>query len=186
MRSYPRLSLLFLSFILAYVLFHMGAFNWMETAFLGYGYLSMFLGGLLFSFGFTTPFGVAVFAQMAPHLHPITAAFVGGVGAFLADLLIFDIIRFSAFHREIQRLRTSRFLRWIASLFHRETISDRLRRAILWSFAGIIIASPLPDEFGVSLISGISRMKNREFAALCFLLNATGILLIVLAARSVS
>ncbi|MDO8658949.1 MAG: hypothetical protein Q7K55_09495, partial [Candidatus Levybacteria bacterium] len=42
----------------------------------------------------------------------------------------------------------------------------------------IIIASPLPDEIGVSLIS-ISKMKTYRFLLLSFILNSIGIFSIV-------
>lgn len=184
MHTYPRLTLLLASFVSAYVLYHVGAFDWLGRTLNGYGYVSIFLGGLLFSFGFTTPFGIAIFVEMAPHVDPLLAALIAGCGAFLADLFIFDLIRTSALHDEIHHLRTSRFFLWLHSLFHHERISERLRRYLLWSFAGIIIASPLPDEFGVSLLSGISRMKSREFAAICYAMNTLGILLILLASRA--
>ena len=42
----------------------------------------------------------------------------------------------------------------------------------------IIIASPFPDEIGVSLM-GISKMKTYQFILISFLLNAIGIFLVV-------
>ena len=182
--KYPHLTLLFASFVAAYTLYHIGAFDWLGRELNGYGYVSIFLGGLLFSFGFTTPFGIAIFVEMAPHVDPFLAAIVAGCGAFLADLLIFDIIRTSTFHDEIHRLRSSRFILWLHSLIHHESVSEKFRRYLLWSFAGIVIASPLPDEFGVSLLSGMSRMKSRDFAVICYCFNTVGILLILLASRA--
>ena len=60
-----------------------------------------------------------------------------------------------------------------------------MRGILLWSFAGIVIASPLPDEFGVTLVSSVSTMRPRQFAVLCFLLNTAGIFVIFLIAQSV-
>lgn len=184
MNTYPRLCLLGASFILAYVLFHVGALDWMHD--LGrYGYLSVFLGGLLFSFGFTTPFGIAIFVEMADIVHPVPAAILGGLGALLSDFLIFDIIRFSVFHDEIDRLRASRFAARIRAVIHHDNMPERLRRALLFSFAGFIIASPLPDELGVSLVSSLSRLSPREFGLVAFACNTIGILLMLLGARLV-
>ena len=185
MHSYPRLCLLCISFAAAYVLYHVGAFDWMNYI-NGYGYLSIFIGGVLFSFGFTTPFALAIFAEMATHTHPFIAAPIAGMGALLSDILIFDLIRYSIFHSEIERLRSSRLVMRIHALIHHENISERMRRMILWSFAGIIIASPLPDEFGVSLVSSITHIQPRQFALLCFCLNTAGVLLILLGARALT
>jgi hypothetical protein len=186
MKFYPKLTLLFASFVLAYVLFHVGAFDWMGRAFNGHGYVSVFLGGILFSFGFTAAFGVAIFTEMAPLVHPLLAALVGGFGAFLSDLLIFQLIRFSFFHDELHRLKSTRLFLRLSEQFRIRSDSTRLRRLLLWSFAGLIIASPLPDEFGVTLVSGISAMKPRDFALLCFFLNSVGIFCVLLLARAMS
>ncbi|MBI4100613.1 hypothetical protein HY439_02625 [Candidatus Microgenomates bacterium] len=42
----------------------------------------------------------------------------------------------------------------------------------------LIIASPLPDELGVSLM-GISKMKTYQFLIISFILNTIGIFLVV-------
>jgi len=48
----------------------------------------------------------------------------------------------------------------------------------------VIIASPFPDELGVTLL-GLSRVRNIHFLVVTYLLNTIGIFLIVLLARSV-
>lgn len=182
MNKYPRLCLLLLSFVFAYSLYHGGALDWLDRLH-GYGYLSIFIGGLLFSFGFTTPFAIAIFVELSPYINPFIAAPVAGLGAVVSDFLIFDLIRFSLFHEEILRLRSSRLVLWLHSLIHHDSLSERMRNVLLWSFAGMIIASPLPDELGVSLVSGISKVRPREFAVLCFGFNTVGALLILLGSR---
>lgn len=182
MNKYPRLCLLALCFLAAYVLYHVGMFDWLGHRLNGHGYASVFLGGLLFSFGFTSPFGIAIFVEMAPEVNPFLAAPLAGLGAVISDLLIFDILRFSAFNREIRRLRSSHLLLWIHEKLHHEGISERIRRWMLWSFAGIIIASPLPDEFGVSIVSGISKIPPRQFALICFTFNTVGVFLMLVMA----
>ncbi len=184
MKSYPKLITLLLSFVFAYILFAMGIFHTLVTTLNGYGLVSAFLGGLLFSFGFTSAFGVGILIEVALDVSPWTAAFVGGIGALLSDLLIFELVRFSIFHQELHRLQESRFMRWIHRCLHHPSVSETVRKTLLWSFAGIVIASPLPDEFGVTLVSSVSTIRPRQFASLCFLLNTVGILLILLIARS--
>lgn len=182
MHKYPRLCLLLLSFVVAYSLYHTGSLDWLDQL-NGYGYISVFIAGLLFSFGFTTPFAIAILIELSPFVHPLVACLIAGTGALLSDFFIFDLIRFSVFHDEIIRLRSSYLMRKLHSLLHHERITERMQRMLLWSFAGIIIASPLPDELGVTLVSGISQMRPRQFAAVCFSFNAIGILLILLGSR---
>lgn len=183
MYKYPKLFLLTGSFVFAYVLYQQGFFAWIEHAVNGYGYPSLFVGGLLFSFGFTTPFAIGIFVEVASSVNPFIAAPIAGAGAMLSDRFIFDIIRFECFQDEIHHLRSSRFVRWIAHLIHCETVSERLRRYLLFSFAGIVIASPLPDEFGVSLMSAVTEIDRRSFSIIAYALNTVGILIILLLAR---
>lgn len=185
MKTYPRLCLLLSSFVLAYALYHLGAFDWLH-ALKGHGYISIFIGGLLFSFGFTTPIAIAIFIEMSPYINPFIAAPIAGIGALLSDFFIFDLIRVSLFQEEIARLRSSRLILRLYAMLHHETISERMRRFFLWSFAGLIIASPLPDEFGVTLVSSMSQMQPRLFATVCFCFNTTGILIIFLGAKAIA
>ncbi len=177
--TYPKLLLLACSFAAAYLLYHFGYFDLLEERLNGHGYVSAFLGGLLFSFGFTSPFGIGIFVEIAPHVHPMTAAVIAGTGALMMDLLIFELLRFSAFHDEIHRLRETQWFMMLHRALHHESISERIRLYILWAFAGIVIASPLPDELGVSVVSGITNINTKAFSALCFFCNTVGILIIL-------
>ncbi len=183
LRQYPRLFLLACSFIAAYLLLHFGYFDIIEHKLNGHGYISVFLAGLLFSFGFTSPFGIAFFIEVAPHVHPLLAAPIGGFAAFLMDLCIFELMRFSTFHDELHRLRTTALFERLHTLLHHENISERVRLYLLWSMAGLVIASPLRDEIGVTLVSGITNVDTRKFGLLCFAMNTLGILVILLIAH---
>ena len=50
---------------------------------------------------FDITIGGAIFVEIAGYVHPIPAALLGGIGALISDFIIFDIIRFSVFHDEI-------------------------------------------------------------------------------------
>lgn len=180
--QYPKLLLLLCSFILAYTLYHFGTFNWVEHVFDGYGYASMFIGGILFSYGFTAAFGIAIFIEMAHEVHPLLAAPLAGIGALVSDMFIFSIVRYTTLHDEIHRIQFSKPIMWIRSLLHHKKVSERIRTYVLWAFAGIIIGSPLPDELGVALLSSVTELKQKQFIVLCFTLNTLGVLLVLLTA----
>jgi hypothetical protein len=186
LQQYPKLAAMAATFVAAYLLTHYGWLEWVPELFQGHGYLSMFVAGILFSFGFTSAFGLALFIEMSHQVHPLLGAVCGGIGAMLADMLIFEVLRYSIFHDEIHRLRYTRFVTRIHALLHHQRFSDVARRYLLWSFAGIVIASPLPDELGAALVSSTTDIKGRQFALLCLLLNGTGILFILLGARALS
>lgn len=181
--QYPKLLLLLCSFVLAYVLYMQGLFDLLPELLNGHGYISMFLGGLLFSFGFTTPFAIVIFIEMADLVDPFAGATIAGFGAMCSDLLIFRFIRFS-FMDEIHQLKKTNAVLRLRRLFHHDSIPDQIRRYIAWSVAGIIIASPFPDELGVSLLSSVDEVKDRPFALFCFLMDAAGIFLVLIATKS--
>ncbi|UPA22203.1 hypothetical protein K8942_04050 [Candidatus Peribacteria bacterium] len=183
--QYPKLLLLVCSFVLAFLLFEMGIFDALPVLLRGQGYLTMFFGGLLFSFGFTTPFAIAIFIEMADTVDPFLGAIVAGIGAMLSDLIIFQFIRFS-FLDELHRLGHTRFISWLWTHAHKESIPEQIRHYIKWSIAGIIIASPLPDELGVTLLSSSADVKGKPFAAFCFLLDAIGVMIVLLTTQSLS
>ncbi|MBM3231262.1 hypothetical protein FJZ28_02950 [Candidatus Peregrinibacteria bacterium] len=183
-KKYPKLLLLLFCTLLAYILFRGGAFEWLaHIDGIAGSYFAIFLGGILFTFGFTAPFGIGVFIEVAPHVHPFYGALLGAVGCMLGDLVIFEVMKFEFFHEEITRLRTTRVFLWGHRLLHHESISDHVRQYLLWSFAGIIIASPLPDEFGVALVTSITEIKACKFAVLSLIFNSIGIFLILEATR---
>lgn len=183
--QYPKLLLLLCSFVLAFLLFQMGVFDVLPILLQGQGYISMFLGGLLFSFGFTTPFAIAIFIEMADTVDPLLGAIIAGVGAMLSDLVIFHFIRFS-FLDELHRLSKTSIISWFHRHTHKESIPEQIRHYIKWSIAGLIIASPLPDELGVTLLSSSADVKGKPFAAFCFTLDAIGILVVLLTTQSLS
>ncbi|MBP9774163.1 MAG: hypothetical protein KBD00_06110 [Candidatus Peribacteraceae bacterium] len=178
--EYPKLLCLLLCCVFSYVLFHVGAFDSITSGLHAYGYLSVFLAGLLFSFGFTTPFAIGMFIAMAPDVHPLIAAPIGGIGALASDMTIFKFVRFSL-HDEFDRIRHVKFVRKL--LAQHKRLPGRVQEYFLWSVAGIIIASPLPDELATTLLGGLTDIDSRKFAILCFALNTIGILLMLVGAQ---
>jgi len=182
--KYPKLLCLAVSCVAAYAVFQAGWFEFLPQWLHGRGYISIFVAGLLFSLGFTAPFAVAIFIAMADTVNPFYAAPIAGAGAFIMDMTIFNLARFSL-RDELLRLRGTRVLSWLHDLIFRDTLSEKIRLYLLWSIAGIVIASPLPDEVGVTLISGADNIDSRKFGAICWVLNTVGICLILFAARSI-
>lgn len=181
LKKYPKLITLFVCIGAAYALYVSDGLRWLDRIPVSAEYFAIFVGGLLFSFGFTSPFGIGVFLEVGHKVDPILGGILGGVGSLLSDLVIFEVMRFELFHDELRLLRSSRLATWIHGVLHHERFPSKLKEYILWSFAGIIIASPLPDEFGVALISSITDVRARSFAILCFTFNTAGIILLLLA-----
>lgn len=175
--QYPKLFGLIVCIIAAYLLFRTAFFKEFAEMFNSRGYVSIFLAGILFAYGFTAPFAVGFFVSLAPQVNIFIAAPLAGAGALMADLTIFQFIR-TSFQSEFDKLKFTQLSQKIRTLFNNH-FSDKLKKYILWSIAGFLIASPLPDEFSVSLISGFTNLDKKLFSIISYLLNTAGILAIL-------
>ncbi|TSC60825.1 MAG: Uncharacterized protein Greene041662_57 [Candidatus Peregrinibacteria bacterium Greene0416_62] len=181
--KFPKLLVFFASIVFAYVLYKTGAFFWMEAHLDGASYPSMLLAGFLFSFGFTSPLAAAYFFEVAHVVNPFIAAILAAIGATLSDISIFQFTKLS-FHDEILRLKETTILRRLHAIFHREYFSHEFRNALRWILACVVIASPLPDEIGMTFIVGFTHLKGWKLSTLCFVLNAIGIFVIMMLGRA--
>lgn len=86
------------------LLFEAEYFLNLQSYLISLGYLGNLLNGLFFKFGFTSSISTVVFLILGKQQNNIfLAAFLGGVGALISDLLIFKFIRIS-FADEIRSL----------------------------------------------------------------------------------
>ena len=136
------------------------------------GYLGVFIVGIFFVSTFTVAPASIVLFYLSKEIHPLEIALIAGLGAALGDYLIFRFLKDRVFE-ELKPI----FLKF--GDFHFFNIFSTPYFAWLAPVVGaIIIASPFPDELGISLL-GISDMKNWKFLILSFVLNSVGIFLIV-------
>ncbi|OGS55715.1 MAG: hypothetical protein A3K60_00985 [Euryarchaeota archaeon RBG_19FT_COMBO_56_21] len=182
MVKYPKIGMLALVVIFAYLTFRLGDVQSFFHSLGQLGYVSAFLGGMLFAFGFGAPFGVAILATIADDVNILVAGLVGGLGALLSDYILFKFIRVT-FNDEILRFKSSRAFSFVDGALIRK-LPPRLSFYIILGVAGFVIASPLPDEIGVAMLAGIATVRDRTFAVMSFALNTLGIL-VVLAAGAV-
>ena len=175
--KYKNLTFLFISLIFAFFLGRHEPFHQFLLNLGGYGYIGGFIGGMLFVSTFGVATGIVILLVLAEKLNIFALGIIAGSGGVLGDFLLFRFVRDRLIdevgpiydsmdhnHHLVKILHTKHF-RWLFPVF-----------------GAIIIASPLPDEVGVSLL-GISKMKNKNFLILSFFLNATGIILVLLASR---
>lgn len=174
---YPKLLLLLVMVVISYGLFSNDAVQAWVRAINPDGYAMALVAGVLFTFGFTTPIAIGVFAVLNPG-NIFLAAFIGALGAVMGDLLIFHLIRFS-FMDEFTRLSKTPLFKKI----NKEitfTRHKKLKNYLLFACAGLIISSPLPDELGVTMLAGLTHIKPHVFAIISFCFNFLGILAIFL------
>jgi len=173
--NYPKLAVLIVLIVFAYSLFRIPQVN-SFTSSLSASYISIFLAGMLFSFGFTTPFAVGFFLTLNPS-NIWLVGIIGGFGALLSDLLIFNIIKFSLAD-EFNNLKKEYFIEEPEKLL-KHTLGKTLMHYFLLALAGFVIASPLPDELGISLLAGLSNLKQYWLAIISLIFNTLGIIIML-------
>jgi hypothetical protein len=140
--------------------------------------VTAFVGGIFYAFGFTAPIGAGMFLSFSQQSNVLLLAIIGGLGALTADFLILKLIRIS-FQDEFDALKKTPAMEYVSRRFSRY-FPERLKQYVLIGMAGVFIASPLPDEIGVSLLAGLTHVKERTFIIVSFLLNTAGILVFLL------
>ena len=169
--KYPKIICLILAIVFAYVLFKNPAVSGFVSHLGSLSYLGVFVAGLLFAFGFTAPFAAGFFIT----LHPANiwlAGIAGGTGALIADMIIFKFIRVS-FKGEVSKLKKTYVMKKTGELIER-SIGVRLKLYLMYALAGIMIASPLPDEAGVIMLAGLTKIKLGTMMKISFVLNTAG------------
>lgn len=172
------LGLLGLSIVVAIIFSQSSVLEKLLVSAQEYKILGSFIAGLFFTSVFTTAPAIVALGEISQVFSLFTVAFFGAIGAVVGDMLIFYFVK-------------ERFSEHLTELFAHQSFSKRVRvlfkrrsfRWITFLVGGLVIASPLPDEIGISIL-GFSKMKPSRFILLSFVCNLVGIVLIGLAARA--
>lgn len=174
--KHPKLILLTFFIILAYYLFTKPfMLDWISKL-NGLSYLGIFIAGGMITFGFTAPFSIGFLLKSEPEFI-LLAAIIGGIGAMIIDLFIFKVMRFS-FMDEIKDLEKNKVVKKIENIV-KNNKHILIKHYLLYVFAGIMIATPLPDELGVSLLAGLTTIKPLKLAITTFIIHASSIFLLL-------
>jgi len=179
--KYPKLLLLLLTFGLGYLLFSGDSYTPFHDFIISMGYAGTFIAGILFAYGFTAAPAVAIFLILAEYQNIFLAGFIGGMGALVGDLIIFNFVRHSLID-EITKLSKEKIVSTMRIHYNNHInnhLPGKIKKYLVAIVAGFIIASPLPDEIGVSLLAGSRKISMEVFAILSYTLNTAGIFLIL-------
>jgi len=171
------LVLVVFSVLIAIILAKTGALQDLITSTQEVRFIGSFIAGIFFVSVFTAAPATVVLGEIAQSNSVITVAILGGLGALIGDLIIFRFVKDRVsehFNYLIKISRSERFF----SIF-----KLKLFRWVIPFVGALIIASPLPDEIGVTML-GLSKMKNSYFILLSFALNSAGVLIIGLIAKA--
>jgi len=170
--KYKNLTILFISLVFAFILTRLDIFNSFLLHLGSWGYVGAFFAGMLFVLSFTAAIGAIILFILAEYLSPLEIGLIAGLGAMVGDFTMFRFVkddlvneleplyeRFGGNH--LNHMLHTKYFHWTLPLI-----------------GALIIASPLPDEIGVSLM-GIYKMKTYKFILVSFLLNAIGIFIVI-------
>lgn len=177
--KYPKFFFLFLSFLVAYALVRYQDISSIHSFVSNMGYLGTFLSGMFLSYGFTAATGAAILLITAKSQNIFLASIIGGIGGLCADLIIFNVLRYS-FADELKKFSREKIVKEMG-----KRTPKKIKKYVLLAFAGLIIASPLPDEIGVSLLAASRTISQRVFALVSFVLSTAGIFVILLIGRMI-
>src|SRR3989344_8716951 len=170
---HKNLTLLLLSILFALFLSRHEAFHTFLLHLGNFGYVGVFIAGILFVSTFTVATGAIIILVLAETLSPIEIGIIAGLGAVVGDFTIFRLIK-DSLTQELESIYDH-----IDGDHHfKKVLHSKYFSWTLPVIGAVIIASPFPDEIGVSLM-GISKMKTYQFLLISFVLNAIGIFLVV-------
>lgn len=171
--KYKNLTLTFLGVIIAIISSRIEIFHQFLLHLGNLGYLGAFVAGILFVSTFTVATGAVILLVLAETLSPIEIGIIAGLGAVFGDFTIFRFVKDNLTNELEGIYNHVDNKHHLIKILHSKYFSWTLP-----VLGAIIIASPFPDELGVSLM-GISKMKTYQFLVVSFLLNAIGIFLVI-------
>jgi len=140
--------------------------------------LGSFIAGIFFTSIFTVAPATITLGQVAAANSLFLTAVFGAAGALIGDLIIFKFVRDSISEHLKDTIKNKTLSKSMSELY-----KFRIFRWSTFFLSGLILASPLPDELGISLL-GFLKIKTKWFVYISFVFNFIGILLVGLVAKS--
>jgi uncharacterized membrane protein YdjX (TVP38/TMEM64 family) len=172
--QYPKFLLLAMTFIIAYFILQGKNFQPFYNALLSLNYFGTFIAGIGFAYSFAAAPSTAILLILAKKQNILISGLIAGFGALCSDLLIFRFIR-DSFADEIKKISQTK-------IFHKinKKIPKQFRNYFITSIAAIIIASPLPDEIGITLLASTTNISTKQFSLISYGLNTAGIFVVLI------
>jgi hypothetical protein len=171
------LALVVVSVVVAILIVRTGTVHTLTASLYDLNFFGSFLAGMLFTSVFTTAPAIAILGELSQTNSIAGVVLFGALGAMVGDYLIFRFVR-DRISRDFAYLtRGSKALRVPALL------KSGVFRFVTPLIGALIIASPFPDELGLTML-GFSKIKPRTFFLISFTFNALGILGIAWVANS--
>lgn len=175
-KKYKNLAFFVLSLLVAYFLSSYEPFHIFLLGLGKFGYLSAFIAGMLYVSMFTVATGAVMLLVLAEQYSLVELAVIAACGSVITDFLIFKYVKNSVTEEVVglhKVLGGSHFSHVLHSKYFSWTLPV---------IGALIIASPLPDEVGISLM-GLTKLDTKKFLVIAFIMDALGVALIVSASK---
>lgn len=172
-----RLLILLLSIALAVFFLESSYIRHLLEYAKGWEYIGSFISGIFFTSTFTALPATTVLFILGKRHNPFLISLTAALGAMVSDNLLLKFIK-SEFEKNLYSFVIPSQTRALRKLLH--------TRAVYWMvaiLAILVIASPLPDELGISMLSVI-HFRVRHFLVISFIVNFVGIFIITSIART--
>ena len=137
-----------------------------------YAIIASFITGIFFTSAFTLAPASIALVNISEHSTIHSVALWGALGAMCGDLILFFFIR-DRFYADIVNMIKPSKVKHILHSFHFGFL-----KWLSPVIGALIIASPVPDEFGIVLL-GMSKVRVSLLMPITFIMNALGIYLLI-------
>jgi len=173
--KYPKIAGFIIAAVAAYIIFSNDYVKAVIGGLNSFGYLGAFIAGMFYTLGFTSPFATGFFIDLNVS-NIFLAGILGGMGALISDMLIFSFIR-GYFMDEFKMLGKEKPAIFIERMSSK--IFGKMHNYLLYALAALLIASPLPDEAGITILAGMTKIKQWIMAIISIIFNTAGILILL-------
>lgn len=177
--EYKHTSVLITALVVFILLLDTSIMTTVFDTFSRLGYLGVFIAGILFVSIFTAVPAVALLLSFT-ELNPLAVAGIAALGSMIGDYLILKLFEDKVAY-ELKPVALKFGIPQAITYLQGRRSTIGLVRIL----GAIIIASPLPDEIGIGLL-GIGKLNRLSFLAICYALNAAGILALMLGAKTLT
>ena len=175
---YPKLFLLILSIFFGFlVYFDQNDFHFHELI-VSSGYVGVFLMGFFLAHGFTMGPAIAGLLIISTTAPLLPAATIATIGAIIGNGVFYNLLRIS-YHNELSELSRLPFFVKLQEWADNNT-PQFVRSYVFPVFAGIISATPLPDEFSVILVKASKKISVTMFTIITAIVSIFGVTIILL------
>lgn len=137
-----------------------------------YYQIPTFVAGMFFTSAFTLAPASVTLVNISQSAPTYGVVLWGGLGAMIGDLILFLFIR-DRFADDIKKALRPKHMRIFMRSMH-----FGFMKWLSPIVGALIIASPLPDEFGITLL-GLSKLKIMVLLPIALVMNMLGIYLLV-------